>query len=176
MSKKQIVIGLVLVVVLALIVVLGVSQKKSGPQVSSRPGGPTPQQTAPQPAPGYTPEVPKNAELTPPKLEAPASPNPEDPSKMVFYDLKATKNGFEPSTITVREGDSLRFDFTAVDGDYDLEIPYLGVYFFVVPKGVTRTLSTGTGPAGTYEFSCRDYCPEGKKITGKLIVVPRSAQ
>ena len=123
--------------------------------------------------PVFSPEVPKSAVLSEPKLEAPASSNPALDTKIKFFDLRATKDGFIPSSITVNSGDSVRIDFTAVDGDYDLDFPYLGAYFRVVQKGVTDRLPFDTSLSGTFSFRCRDYCPQGKQIEGKLIVLPK---
>jgi hypothetical protein len=89
-----------------------------------------------------------------------------------FFDLKVSNSGFNPNTITVKKGDSLQVDFTAVDGDYDLDFPYLGAYFSVVRRGVTKRLPLDTSLAGTFTFGCRDFCPDSGKIQGRLIVLP----
>lgn len=165
MNKKQIIIVVVLVVVVAAIIVYGLIQKKER-QPETGPAGGQP------PVAGYTPDIPDKATLTPPKNEAPASANPDLDTKIRFFDLKATKNGFEPDSFTVNKGDNVQFDFTAVDGDYDLDFPYLGAYFSVVKEGNMRRLPFDTGLPGTFIFQCRDYCPAGKKIQGELIVLP----
>ena len=120
----------------------------------------------------YTPAVPENAELSKPKLEAPASANSSLDTKMRFFDLRATKGGFEPSSFTVNKGDTLQVDFTAIDADYDLDIPHLGAYFKVVKRGESRRLPFSASAPGTFIFQCRDYCPAGGPIKGQLIVLP----
>ncbi|MDP3975044.1 MAG: cupredoxin domain-containing protein [Candidatus Jorgensenbacteria bacterium] len=120
----------------------------------------------------FTPEVPVGATPTVPKNEAPASANVELDTKIKFFDMRAARGGFVPSSITVNKGDSLSVDFTATDGDYDLDIPYLGAYFSVVREGTTRKLPFDTSLPGTFTFQCRDYCPSGGVIRGSLIVLP----
>ena len=120
----------------------------------------------------YVPQIPKDAELSVPKLESPASTNKDSETKALFFDLKAARDGFNPPKITVNKGDNLQIDFTAVDGDYDLDIPYLGVYFAAVKKGTTKRLPFDTSLSGTFVFECRDYCPPGGTIEGELIVLP----
>ncbi len=159
----------VLVVIVAAVVVFGLIQKQGRP-----PGGPT----GPAGGPpsfgelGYKSEIPKDATLTPPKLEAPASANPDLQTKIRFFDLKATRNGFEPESFVVNRGDAVQFDFTAVDNDYDLGFPYLGAYFNVIRQGEMRRLPFDVSLPGTFIFQCRDYCPSGKIIKGQLIVLP----
>jgi hypothetical protein len=121
----------------------------------------------------YSAEVPKDATPTTAISEVSASDNPGVESKVKKFDLKATKNGFVPSSITVESGDEIQLNFSAVDSDTDLDLPYLGAYFRPVLKGESRVFPIGTGLVGTFIFSCRDFCPGGKKIEGSLIVISR---
>lgn len=121
----------------------------------------------------YTPEIPEGVTTTTPaKSEAPASSNPQLDTKIRFFDLKATSGGFAPNSIVVKKGDGLNVDFTAVDGDYDLDIPYLGAYFSKVSRGTTKNLPFDTSLTGTFIWECRDFCPRSGKIQGTLIVLP----
>jgi len=171
MDRKQIVVALVLVIIIAASVIFGSVQNRNNLQ-NKQNGQVNENQPLSFEELGYKPDIPKEVDLTPPKLEAPASANPELQTKIRFFDLKATKDGFEPKSFVVNKGDSVQFDFTAVDGDYDLDFPYLGVYFSVVKKGETRRLPFDTSLAGTFLFECRDFCPKDKKIQGELIVLP----
>lgn len=179
MTKKQEIIIIIFAVVVLGGIVIGASVKKGG--VPVLPGGPLGNSPSVSDGNGnnilpgqstFTSEVPKNAALTIPKNEAPASANPELNTKIKFFDLRASRNGFSPSSITVNKGDSLSVDFTAADGDYDLDIPYLGAYFSAVGKGVTKKLLFDTSLPGTFIFQCRDHCPSTGKIQGSLIVLP----
>jgi plastocyanin len=171
MSKKQIITLIITFVLVVAIIVFGLTNREPKKEKSVPVSSPTGESNVP-PVVGYTPEIPDNAVLTPPKNEAPASANPKLDTKIRFFDLKATKKGFEPASFTVNKGDGVRFDFTAVDGDYDLNFPYLGAYFSVVKKGETRSLPIDTSLAGTFAFECRDFCPASGKIQGQLIVLP----
>jgi len=123
--------------------------------------------------PVFSPDVPVDATPSVPKQSAPASANPTLDTKILFFDLTATKNGFSPPSFTVHRGDSLHISFTAADGSYDLDFPYLGAYFSVVGNGQTKDLPFDTSTSGTFAFECRDYCPASGKIQGSLIVLPQ---
>lgn len=122
---------------------------------------------------GFSPEVPKEVTTTTvSKAEAPASSNPSLNTKMRFYDMKATSKGFIPPSIAVNKGDTVQIDFTAVDGDYDLDFPYLGAYFSTVKKGETKKLPFDTSLPGTFVFECKNSCPISGRIQGTLVVLP----
>ncbi|MGC9610638.1 MAG: hypothetical protein ABSE68_00185 [Minisyncoccia bacterium] len=101
-----------------------------------------------------------------------ASNNPKGVEQLRTIDLKATVSGFNPKEIAVYDGDVVRIMFTAVDGDYDISIPYTGNYQFS-QKGQTQPIGLGATKVGTYAFMCRDHCPAGKIIEGSFIVLPR---
>jgi hypothetical protein len=176
LDKKQIYIVAAAVLLVVAVVVVGYVSWQGAPagggtQATSTVGGARTGGGASPIAP-YSPEVPKNATLTPPKNEAPPSANSALGTKTRFFDLKATKDGFSPAIITVNHGDTLQVDFAAVDGDYDLDFPYLGAYFSVVKQGTTRRLPIDTSLSGTFAFQCRDHCPSGGVIAGQLVVLP----
>lgn len=181
MDTKKIVIASVVVLFLVIILLVwGLSKKESPPSVqnnvSTVPPAPVTTDNSTQPSPvvkGYTPNLPPVAELTKPKSEAPASANSALQSKARFFDMQATVNGFTPSSIIVNKGDTVYLNFSARDGDYDFDIPYLGAYFSVVKKGTMRRLPFDVWQSGTFEFACRDYCPPGKKIRGSIVVLPQ---
>lgn len=181
MTKKQIYILSSFGVLVLLLVVWGFfwrngamyapgARLNTAPTNDEAPGTVT--STIPSGVPAYTPAVPSDATPSVPKNEAPASANPTLDTKILFFDLKATRRGFEPNSFTVHKGDSLRISFTAVDGDYDLDFPYLGAYFAAVKQGQAKELPFDTSIPGTFAFECRDSCPAGGKIQGKLIVLP----
>jgi len=166
----------VLGVLVVLLVIFGIAEKSGRKTPPSEIIGEevvVPAKTGETVIPEYIPEIPEEVEVTIPVNEAPASLNPNLDTKMRFYEMRATKDGFEPSSLAVEGGDTVQIKFTAVDGDYDIDFPYLGVYFNVVRKGETKTLPFDTSLSGTFGFLCRDYCPDSGKIEGKLIVIPR---
>lgn len=178
MTRKQIYIVSSLAALVVLLIVWGIfwrSVPGTMPANEPQSGGTTATTTPTEPTgpiPGFSPTVPENATPSVPKLSAPASENAALKTQLLFFDLKATKNGFDPASFTVHKGDSLKLSFTAVDGDYDLDFPYLGAYFSVVKKGETKELPFDTSTPGTFAFECRDHCPASGKIQGKLIVLP----
>lgn len=117
----------------------------------------------------FTSEVPQGIEPTTPAIEAPAAPDSD--VKFGIFNMTVGRNGYEPSIITVKQGNLVQIRLTALDGDYDFSMPYKGLYQFV-KEGETRQISFGVKTSGTFAFECRDFCPDGKKITGELIVLP----
>lgn len=173
MTKRQIIILSALGIFVVLVVLFGIFGKNLRPffgegNISEE----EVEKMLDESGKSYIPEVPRGAEVSEAKLEAPASTNKDSDAKSLFFDIKATRDGFNPSSITVNKGDNVQIDFMAVDSDYDLDIPYLGVYFAVVKKGMTKRLPFDTNLPGTFLFTCRDYCPSSGTIKGELIVLP----
>ncbi len=163
MTPTQRNIVIVFAVVILAGVVVGLLAKKEPSQspsslvtTSTLPG--TPKNPA---AEFFSSSIPKNATASVPKNEAPASANPNLDTKIKSFDLQATKSGFIPSSITVNSGDNLQISFAAVDGDYDLSIPYLGASFNIVKKGATRILPFDTSLPGTFIFRARKLVSDG---------------
>ena len=175
MTTKQILIITILAVLVLSVIVFGFFfQEEEVPEEVVIQEEPTIEDVLQEEGVEYTPEIPEEVTTTTPaKNEAPASSNPTLGTKIRFYDLRATEDGFEPSQLSVISGDSVNIEFTAVDGDYDLDFPYLGAYFSVTNEGEVRTLPFDTSIPGTFQFSCRDHCGGGEKILGTLVVLPR---
>jgi heme/copper-type cytochrome/quinol oxidase subunit 2 len=178
MDKKQMIAMTVAIVFLVAIIFFFILNKGGLPvQNAPRVASTAPNNTSTASIiPGidkFSPVIPQGATLTPPKAEAPASANPSLDTKIRTFNLKATRDGFVPKSITVNSGDTVVVDFTAADGDYDLDIPYLGAYFKMVKQGTMTHLPFDTNLAGTFNFLCRDFCPAGKVIQGQLIVLPK---
>jgi len=86
-----------------------------------------------------------------------------------IFDMTATVDGFSPSTIVVSSGDRVELDVTAVGVRFDMGIPLLSSYLDI-PAGEQRSVSFDAGAPGEYLFACRGYCPNGKEISGKIII------
>lgn len=86
------------------------------------------------------------------------------------FEIRGENNRFSPSRLIVNEGDSLVLNFLAVDGDYNLFIPDLGV-FISASEGESKRHIFQASTAGDYEFYCRDICSE--ETRGVLIVNPK---
>lgn len=171
MTKRQwIILGSLLLFVIV-VIVFGISQKKK----------PIEDQPVKQETPNdvsatgtkrveFVPEVPKDATATTPVAAVPSA-NGGD-TIFGLYRISASKNGFSPNLLTVKNGDVVKIEFTSVDGDYDLSIPQNGVSVFS-RKGEMKKVSFIVDTVGTFLFECRDNCPSGNKISGKFIVLPK---
>ena len=116
----------------------------------------------------YKAEVPKDAVLSKPVTEVPAAPNVKE--KLGFFDMTVTKNGYEPSSLTVKKGNLVQLRLTAVDADYDWSMPFAGLYK-MIKKGEIGEVGFGATLAGTFIFECKDYCP-AKNSKGTVVVMP----
>lgn len=131
--------------------------------------GETPSAPAAEKTSGYSAEIPKEAKSTTPTESAPVGPAGD--SQLNFFNLVASKQGFSPSSITVKKGDLAQFRFSAKDGDYDFFVPAIALYYSV-KQGETKQILMQLTDAGTFSFECRDFCPDSGKISGQLIVLP----
>jgi len=119
-------------------------------------------------------DVPDNAVLTTPVEEIPVidAGTGEQKGRVGVFAITATKNGYEPETVTVKLGDVVNLELTSRGGRYDMFSPYLG-FHLTAGDGETKQLSFKAGLSGTFSFECRDSCPANGKITGQLIVLPQ---
>ncbi|MDO8470259.1 MAG: cupredoxin domain-containing protein [bacterium] len=118
----------------------------------------------------FSPTVPDGAVLTEAANEAPAAPGVEEKFKTI--NLEVTERGYDPITLTVRMGDITQIRFSALDGDYDLSIPYSGLYQYV-RRGETKNVTFQATTVGSFQFFCRDHCPSGGRIESLLVVLPK---
>ena len=106
---------------------------------------------------------------------------PAAPEQKVF-EVVARRYAFEPATIEVTEGDSVRLIVRSADGPHGVEIKQ-----FKVKKAVPRakpgdepvTIEFVATAAGTFPILCSEYCGTGHKdMTGTLVVQarPKGAQ
>ena len=172
MSKKDIVLIVVLALIVVGIIIAGImSRSEQAPTGVVQPT--TEEKTENVPGktqiPSFTPEIPKNAVLTPPKVDI--RPDPGETKRQGFYEVKANKDGYAPSSLTVGRGNIVTIDFTSEDAQYDIFSESFGFYV-TAPRGDTKQISFKAGTVGSFLFECRDFCPSGKKIQGQLIVIP----
>lgn len=117
----------------------------------------------------YSPEVPKNAELTPTVIEGLVNPSAKSGPKTRVFEVLASKIGYTPSEIVVNLGDTVGITIKALDGDHDFDLPAIGLYQYV-KQGEQRSMSFLAAKTGTFFYTCRDHCPGDAKISGKFIV------
>ena len=104
-------------------------------------------------------------------LQTPPAPEP------IVFEVVARRFAFEPATIEVTEGDSVRLLVRSADGPHGVEIKE-----FRVKKAVPRakpgdepvTIEFVASKAGTFTILCSEYCGDGHKdMTGSLVVQAR---
>lgn len=90
------------------------------------------------------------------------------------FEVVARRFSFEPSTIEVVEGDTVRLLVRSADGPHGVEIKA-----FKVKKAVPRakpgdspvTIEFVASAAGEYPILCSEYCGKGhEEMTGALVV------
>jgi cytochrome c oxidase subunit 2 len=95
-------------------------------------------------------------------------------SEPKVFEVVARRFSFEPATIDVIEGDTVRLLVRSADGPHGVEIKA-----FKVKKAVPRakpgdspvTIEFVAAAAGEYPILCSEYCGNGHKdMTGTLIV------
>ena len=95
-------------------------------------------------------------------------------SEPKIFEVVARRFSFEPATIDVVEGDTVRLLVRSADGPHGVEIKA-----FKVKKAVPRakpgdspvTIEFVAAAAGEYPILCSEYCGNGHKdMTGTLIV------
>jgi len=95
-------------------------------------------------------------------------------SEPKVFEVVARRFSFEPATIDVVEGDTVRLLVRSADGPHGVEIKA-----FKVKKAVPRakpgdspvTIEFVAAAAGEYPILCSEYCGNGHKdMTGTLIV------
>jgi len=176
MQKKSI-IWIVAVVVVAVVLVVVVSQKSTTPVVNEKDivtsSSTEPMYNGVPVSDVYKTEVPKNATVTEAQTVVPASEDKTLTTSARTIVMKISKNGFDPSTITVNQWDRVELVFSPQDADYDLSIPYLGSHFFTVKKGEQKKIAFELPTSGTFAFECLDACPASGKIKGEIVVIPK---
>ncbi len=90
-------------------------------------------------------------------------------------EVTAKKYEFNPSTITVRQGDHVKLAITATDRDHGFKLDGYNVEQRL-PKGVPTTVEFTADKPGTFAFRCSVVCGLGHgKMKGKLVVEPAGA-
>ena len=99
---------------------------------------------------------------------------PPAPAEPKVFEVVARRFAFEPATIDVVEGDTVRLVVRSADGPHGVEIKA-----FKVKKAVPRakpgdspvTIEFVAATAGEYPILCSEYCGNGHKdMTGMLVV------
>ena len=87
-------------------------------------------------------------------------------------DVIASRFKFEPATITVAQGDSVRLRLHSVDRSHAFAIKAFRVKALIPSGGETVTVEFIADQAGTFAFTCSEYCGAGhSRMKGKLVVL-----
>lgn len=95
----------------------------------------------------------------------------ESPATQVRrFDMTAKQWEFEPSTITVNEGDTVRLNITSIDVAHGFGLNVFGVNERLEP-GQTTNIEFIADKKGTFTFTCNVFCGSGHGgMKGSLIV------
>ena len=86
------------------------------------------------------------------------------------FTMTAKKWEFEPSTITVNNGDRVKLVINSVDVRHGMAIPEFNVNEILEP-GEINTIEFVADKTGTFDFFCSVRCGSGhSEMRGKLIV------
>ena len=89
---------------------------------------------------------------------------------IVDIDMTAKQWDFEPSTVRVREGQTVRLHITSIDVDHGIKIPEFEVNEKLTP-GEKVDIEFVADKKGTFPFFCNVQCGSGHRImTGELVV------
>src|SRR3989338_8145779 len=99
--------------------------------------------------------------------------SPGSKNKMRSFEILAEKTAFSINKIIVNQNDIVRIQFTALDKNYDLSFPTLGISQ-KAQKGERKTVEFQAIADGTFVFSCLSCDGSKESMKGVLIVVPKS--
>ena len=95
-----------------------------------------------------------------------------DPVKTI--DVIASQFKFEPATISVVEGDTVRLRLRSVDRTHGIGIKAFRVKALIPKVGDAVTVEFVADHAGTFDITCSEYCGTGHRaMKGKLIVLAK---
>jgi heme/copper-type cytochrome/quinol oxidase subunit 2 len=93
-----------------------------------------------------------------------------DPVKTI--DVIASQFKFEPATISVAEGDTVRLRLRSADRTHGIGIKAFRVKALIPKVSEAVTVEFVVDRAGTFDITCSEYCGTGHRaMKGKLIVL-----
>ncbi|MEK7528651.1 MAG: cupredoxin domain-containing protein [Patescibacteria group bacterium] len=123
---------------------------------------------------------PADEHIVEPAAETPAKPVvepvaelPDEPAaapSVVSFSMVAKQWAFEPATITVKEGDTVKLSITSTDVTHGFALPTFGVNASLAPNETTE-VEFVADKKGTFTFFCSVFCGEGHtEMSGTLVV------
>lgn len=76
----------------------------------------------------------------------------------VFYEIKATKPAFTPSSITVKKGDHVTLKIISEDHAHGIELAEFGLKEIIIPEKESRTVDFTADKVGSFSFPCTKFC------------------
>jgi cytochrome c oxidase subunit II len=97
-----------------------------------------------------------------------------DAEDVKIVDVTASQFQFDPATITVTEGDRVRLRLHSIDRTHAFAIKAFRVKALIPRGGEAITVEFVADRAGSFDFTCAEYCGTGHaRMKGRLVVVPR---
>jgi len=88
-------------------------------------------------------------------------------------EVTASRYKFEPATITVVQGDTVRLLLRSADRTHAFAIKAFRVKALIPRAGEAITVEFVADRAGSFAFTCAEYCGTGHAgMKGKLVVLP----
>ena len=181
-KKKIMIVTVIAVVILAVIVFAGYEWRANAPTVSTSvpasnsnsgaASAPTPSIVTRTAVPANTVVPDKGATGIPANVAVPAVQGPGDPAGNVSYrsfNIKIENNVFSPSTVIVKQGDTVNLSLTAVDGNYGFTQPDYG-FNAPIAKGQTKNAQFQVLQSGDFLFYCGSCGGPSKGPVGHIIV------
>jgi heme/copper-type cytochrome/quinol oxidase subunit 2 len=89
-------------------------------------------------------------------------------------DVTASRFQFDPATITVAQGDRVRLRLHSADRTHAFAIKAFRVKALIPTAGEAVTVEFVADQAGSFDFTCAEYCGAGHaRMKGRLVVVAR---
>lgn len=106
-------------------------------------------------------------EIAIPSLVIPASSGSE--SSFRSFDIRAENGAFIPNKVIAKAGDVIRINFTAVDGNYDINFPSYSMRQ-QASAGQTKILEFQAVEAGSFIYYCQSCGGEDSSVKGNIII------
>jgi cytochrome c oxidase subunit 2 len=88
------------------------------------------------------------------------------------FDVVASQFKFEPATISVAEGDTVRLRVRSTDRTHGIGIKAFRVNALIPKAGDAVTVEFVADRAGTFDIACSEYCGTGHRaMKARLIVL-----
>lgn len=182
-AKKKIMIVIALVVVVAILVFAGYEWRTNTPATSTNPAPASSSNSGVTAAPASSvvtrTSVPANTVVPdkgatgiPANVAVPTVQGPGDPAGNVSYrsfNIKIENNVFSPSTVIVKQGDTVNLSLTAVDANYGFTQPDYG-FNASIAKGQTKSAQFQVLQSGDFIFYCGSCGGPSKGPVGHIIV------